>query len=440
MYSSRLKMISKKLIKPSFTTPPPLRSYKLGLIDQLMNNVYMPMAFFYPNKHNNSTSQTNTTTLLEKTLSKVLASYYPFAGRIVDNLNIDCNNEMGANFIEAHVDCKMSQISSHQNIGAHDVVFPRGLPWRFKHDETPLVAQLTRFDCGGVAISLCLSHKLGDAQTLSTFAHDWAVLTRQQGDNKSSPSPQFNAASLLPPIEDPSIKPEFGIFSSQENSITKRFIFNSSKISQLKARVSADSGITNPTRVEVVTSLLYKCAYAASSLVNPDSSALPVFSQVVNIRNLMNPPLPPNSIGNMVHLYAAPFPDPKHLSFPRLASELRRTKMQFLEKFKGISAEELREEVLKSVEHVRMISGGGGGADNVDQYFCTSNCRFPLYDIDFGWGNPEKVSYAATPFKNFFILMDAENGDGVEAFVPLEEKIMDAFERDPELLQFASSG
>ncbi|GAA0174375.1 hypothetical protein LIER_27776 [Lithospermum erythrorhizon] len=172
-------MISKKFIKPSFSTPPKLKSYKLGLIDQLMNNVYMPIAFFYPNRNNNSNPQTNIPTLLENSFSKVLASHNPFAGRVVDNLNIDCN-EMGATFIEAHVDCKMSQISSHKNLSAHDVVFPSGLPWRSKHDESPLVAQLTHFDCGGKAISLCLSHKLGDAYTLCNLVRDWAAVTKRE--------------------------------------------------------------------------------------------------------------------------------------------------------------------------------------------------------------------------------------------------------------------
>ncbi|KAG9149612.1 hypothetical protein Leryth_024168 [Lithospermum erythrorhizon] len=255
-----------------------------------------------------------------------------------------------------------------------------------------------------------------------------------EGDNKSFPSPQLNVASILPPIEDPSTKPAFGLFSDQENSISKRLVFNSSKLSQLKAKVSAETGLTNPTRVEVVTSLIHKCANAASSLVDPNSYKPPIFVQVVNIRNFTNPPLSPNSVGNLVHHFGAPFPDPKDLTFPRLASELRRAKVQFFDKFKGISAKELRQEILKSVEHMRMI---GTGKSNVDQYFCTSICRFPIYDVDFGLGRPERVNLAATPFKNFLILMDAPNGDGVEAFVPLEEKVMNAFERDPELLQFA---
>nr|BDW80089.1 BAHD acyltransferase [Arnebia euchroma] len=438
MASHGLKLLSKKFIKPSFSTSPPPRSYKLGLMDQLLNNVYMPIAFFYPNKHNISPLPSNIPTLLENSLSKVLASYYPIAGRAVDNLNIDCS-EMKATFIEAHVDCTMSQITSNPNVSAQDVIFPSGLTWRSsKDDDSLLIAQLTHFNCGGKALNLCMSHKVSDGLTLSNFARDWAAVTKQAvlGDQNPSPlSPQLNASSIIPPIEDPSMKAEFGLFPHQENCVTKRFVFNSSKLSQLKAKVSGETGITNPSRAEVVAALVHKHAHAAASIVDPNSSKPPIFIQVVNMRPLINPPLTPNYVGNLSNYFGVPFPNAKDLSHSRLVSELHKAKVEFYDKFKGISAKEFRKEILKSVEYMRLISAG---ESNLDQYICTSMCRFPFYDTDFGWGKPERVNFAASPFKNFLLLLDEPNGEGVEAFVPLEEKIMNAFETDPEVLQFAS--
>nr|BDW80084.1 BAHD acyltransferase [Symphytum officinale] len=434
MESSKLQLISTKLIKPSFSTPPSLTTYKLGLVDQLLNNVYIPIAFFYPN---NSSSFINISTLLENSLSKVLGSYYPLAGKEVDNLNIDCT-EMGATLIEANVNCKMSQILRQPNVNAQDIIFPSGLNWRYKPDQSLIVAQITHFACGGKAISLCMSHKVSDAQTLCNFARDWAAVTKQTaGDHQNSSSPQLNGASLVPPIEDPSMKPEFGLFPEQRNCITKRFVFKSSKINELKAIFSDDTGITNPTRVEVVTALLHKCAYEAALKMYPNSHKIPIFVQVVNMRPFFNPPLSSNFVGNLANYFGVPLPDDKCLPFTRLVSELRGAKQGFCDKFKGISAQEFRKEILKSVEYMKVISDG---ESKLDQYICTSMCRFPFYDMDFGWGKPERVSFAAAPFKNFIILMDDINGDGVEAFVPLEDKVMNVFERDTELLTFASLG
>ncbi|KAG9131965.1 hypothetical protein Leryth_023223 [Lithospermum erythrorhizon] len=434
MDTSQLQLISTKIIKPSFSTPPPPQKYKLGLIDQLLNNVYIPIAFFYP--HNPNNASINIPSLLENSLSKVLASYYPLAGKEVDNLNIDCT-EMGATLIEASVDCKMSHILSQPYVNAQDVIFPSGLNWRFKPNESLIVAQLTHFACGGIAISLCMSHKVSDAQTLCNFARDWAFVTKETGQQNSSPSPQLNAATIIPPFDDPSVKPVFGMFLEQEHCISKRFVFNSSKLSQLKAKISSQTGITNPTRVEVVTALIHKCAYEAALKVYPNSNKIPIFVQVVNMRPVINPPLSSNFVGNLANYFGVPFPEDKDSTFVRLVSDLRGAKVGFYEKFKEVTANEFREEILKSVEYMKVISAG---ESNLEQYICTSMCRFPFYDMDFGWGKPQRVSFAAAPFKNFVILMDDRNGDGVEAFVPLEDKIMYVFEKDPELLPYASSG
>nr|BDW80080.1 BAHD acyltransferase [Arnebia euchroma] len=438
MASSTVELISRKFIEPSFSTShAPLKSYKLGLSDQLMNSVYIPVAFFYPN---NSTSPNISIDVLENSLSNVLASYYPLAGREVDNLNIDCSNEMRATLIEANIDCKMSQISDNPEISAQDVVFPSGLPWKSKDDESLLVAQLTNFNCGGKTLSLCMSHKVADGLTLSNFAHDWANATKQEavhaGDQDPSPSPLLNSASVLPPIEDPSFKAEFGSFTSQENCITKRFVFDSLKLSQLKSKVSSDTGITNPSRVEVVTALIHQRAHhAAASLVDSNSSKPSIFIQVVNMRPLISPPISSNSVGNFTNFFGVPFFDTKDLTFPGLVSELNKAKVQFYDKFKGVTADELRQEIMNSIEQMKMMSSGEA---SLDQYICTSMCRYPFYDNDFGWGKPERVIFGASGVKNFIILIDGPNGEGIEAFVPLDEKVMNLFESDPELLQFAS--
>nr|BDW80075.1 BAHD acyltransferase [Echium plantagineum] len=440
MGSSRLELISKKIIKPSFfKTPPPFRSHKLGLGDQLMNNVYMPIAFFYPNKHNKlASSQSNISTLLENSFSKVLASYYPLAGRAIDNLNIDCNEMPGATFIEAQLDCKMSQVSNNPTLTHQNVVFPSGMPWRtINHDESLLVAQLTHFNCGGKSISLSMSHKVSDGLTLCNFARHWADATKE-GDKKPLPSPKFNNASILPPIEDPSFKPQFGSFQAHElNCVTKRFSFDSSKLGELKAKVSAETGIKNPSRVESVTALIHKCANAASSIVDPNSSKPSIFVQVVNMRPFMNPPVSSNTVGNFLNFFGAPFPESQDLTFSGLAKELNKAKVQFYEKFKGVTAKELRQEIVNTMEQMKQMSSR---ESSLEQYICTSMCRYPFYDVDYGWGKPERVIFGASGVKNFIILIDGPNGEGIDAFVPLEEKVMDVFQRDPQIIHFASSG
>lgn len=69
-------------------------------------------------------------------------------------------------------------------------------------------------------------------------------------------------------------------------------------------------------------------------------------------------------------------------------------------------------------------------------YTCTSWCRFPMYEADFGWGKPEWITVPEAPWKNMILLMDAKNGDGIEAMVSLDKEEMAAFEQNQELLSF----
>ena len=55
--------------------------------------------------------------------------------------------------------------------------------------------------------------------------------------------------------------------------------------------------------------------------------------------------------------------------------------------------------------------------------------------IDLGLGKPAKVTVGGI-VKNFTILMDAPNNDGIEAIVCLEKDDMKTFQNDPELLAY----
>lgn len=97
------------------------------------------------------------------------------------------------------------------------------------------------------------------------------------------------------------------------------------------------------------------------------------------------------------------------------------------------------EEGLKDVIGYLEESAREMSTDNVEVYFCSSLCNMGLYDVDFGWGRPVWVTAPTPNMKNLMILMDSNRGDGsVEAWVRLVKEDMYLFERDPELLDYAS--
>ena len=56
-----------------------------------------------------------------------------------------------------------------------------------------------------------------------------------------------------------------------------------------------------------------------------------------------------------------------------------------------------------------------------DIYNFSSWFWFPLYEVDFGWGKPIWVSTRAKTLE-MVILNDTKDGDGIEAWVSLDEK------------------
>ncbi|KAJ8554171.1 hypothetical protein K7X08_024849 [Anisodus acutangulus] len=192
-------VVSKKIIKPSSPTPSTHSLHKLSLVDQGFSNLFMPLAFFYPKKLVDTISggPKQISELLENSLSKTLTCYYPWAGSSIDNATIHCNDN-GAELLEVQINSTMDNVVNNPDSSIKDSVFPQGLSWRDYADGALTVAQLSRFDCGGIAISACLSHQVGDACSALFFFKNWAALTHQDPINSQVLSPYFVRDSLTP--------------------------------------------------------------------------------------------------------------------------------------------------------------------------------------------------------------------------------------------------
>lgn len=95
--------------------------------------------------------------------------------------------------------------------------------------------------------------------------------------------------------------------------------------------------------------------------------------------------------------------------------------------------------VSECLKQAASVPEAGGSDDEESQivtmFCCASWCRFPMYEADFGWGKPV---WFTTSESNSIVLMDTRDGGGIEALVNMEEQDMIRFERDVELLQYAS--
>uniref|UniRef100_A0A1S4ASY0 Acylsugar acyltransferase 3-like n=1 Tax=Nicotiana tabacum TaxID=4097 RepID=A0A1S4ASY0_TOBAC len=196
---SLVSICDKSFIKPSTLTPSTLRLHKLSFVDQSVSNMYIPVALFYPKpqrEESNNSNLSHIADLLQTSLSQTLVSYYPYAGILRDNATAECN-DMGAEFLSVKINCPMSEILNHPHAtDAESIVFPKDLPWKNNYEGgNLLVVQLSKFDCGGIAISACLSHKIGDGCSVINFLNHWANVTRDR--RFVVPSPRFVGDSIL---------------------------------------------------------------------------------------------------------------------------------------------------------------------------------------------------------------------------------------------------
>ncbi|KAM3374351.1 acyltransferase Pun1-like [Capsicum galapagoense] len=425
--SRMLSSISKKIIKPFTPTPSTQRWHKLSLLDQGMTHSYMPLVFFYPKNQVNAipNGPKQLSNLLAKSLSKTLTCYYPWAGSLKDNATIECDGK-GAEFLEIQIDSPMDEVVHHPDSNVKDLTFPQGVPWDNGVGRALIVAQLSHFDCGGIALSVCMSHKIGDGSSVHCFLRDWASLTRSSSTIR--PSPFFVEDSIVPSPIGPLVSPVIGLHIDQ--CVQKRFIFSSTKLSALKSSIA----LQNVTSNEAVNALLYKCAAFSARAVNSCSFKQSQLIQYSDLRAMISPQLPPNSIGNLLTIFSSPIYDnEEELKLPKLITDIRKSKTSLFTR-NNIEENEYAIEMLDAYR-TRM---GPSQKRKCDIYFSSSVCKFPLLqDLDFGFGKPIRASIAKGPLNKFFHLMKTYDG-GIEAHVNLDEQEMSVFEHDKHLLEFAT--
>nr|CAD1820014.1 unnamed protein product [Ananas comosus var. bracteatus] len=410
-----VQIVSHETIKPSSPTPPHLRSYKLCWIDQQTPVKHLPVTLFY-----SCTRRPQTATVeakiaaLKASLSGALSRYYPLAGRQKGSSLVDCADD-GVDFYEARADVELSDVLGRD--GAPDEeseskIMPCARSCCGSDTGVLLSVQVTGFECGGVAIGVCLSHKIADGRSMGSFLRSWAAAAT--GRAADEPDPLFDAADAFPPSDDavPPTEPEAGP-GEKKPQVVKRFPLDPRKIAALRP-APAPAPAPAPTRVQAVTALLWRGlirarARAARGGAPPKAS---VASLIVDTRARTDPPAPDHAFGNRCVLAAA-----------ALAAETAAGVA--VGEGEGCGGAALEEEIGSSVKK--------GLRPARDQQLL----RLPVYEVDFGWGKPAWVGINRNVSRDGAVLLPAPfhamDGRGVEAWVSLSEDEMAEFEKDAEL-------
>ncbi|KAL0448666.1 UNVERIFIED_CONTAM: Vinorine synthase [Sesamum latifolium] len=266
-----------------------------------------------------------------------------------------------------------------------------------------VVVQTTFFDCGGVAVGLCFSHKIADFTSIMAFINAWAATCREDTEFARF---SFDLASYFPARDSP-----------------------------LK-QVATSLSLKNPTRVEVVSVFFWKHFMEEAKSRNPEDKKTFAAFQAVNLRARKIPPqLLQNVSGNC---FMVPFAISKS------------TESGDVEEFHDL-ASKLRSAIRKINEEYIQKSQSGNSYSNdlfslspllskgeLEWCVFSSWCGFPVYKVDYGWGNPIWVCSSGWPLKNFTVLMNSRCGDGIEAWVSTSKGNIEMLETQINLIPAAT--
>ncbi|PRQ36462.1 putative salutaridinol 7-O-acetyltransferase [Rosa chinensis] len=224
------------------------------------------------------------------------------------------------------------------------------------------------------------------------------------------PTAEFGVAASIYPPQDLFIK---SLQTSgeyvYEDCAKRRFVFDASNILRLKSK-AASAIVPNPTRVEVVSALIWKCARDVS-------------------RSNLGVTRPAMQISSSKH--AETKTQEREATLQNLVAILRESIEKFKVKYgNGVSGDDIYQHFK---EHEDLM-----GKNDINNYTCSSWCRFGFYEANFGWGKPSWVTIPGFPIKNLFFFIDTKDGEGIEAFLSLKEDDMAIIETNKELLAYAS--
>uniref|UniRef100_M1CMH3 Anthranilate N-benzoyltransferase protein n=1 Tax=Solanum tuberosum TaxID=4113 RepID=M1CMH3_SOLTU len=456
-----------ELIKPSSPTPHELRDHKISFIDELIPHSSIPLILFF--KKSENLTQSQVCNHLKASLSQTLTQFYPLAGRIKSQYSIDCNDE-GAYYQESQVDASLLDIIKNPKSNELVQLTPYNSNGTLSNFQQLLAIQVNLFNCGGIALSISISHKIGDASSLCKFIMNWSNASegsircntcctnspeillhpcqilkkyttseasdmhlKNMGDNKVRKDSIFSCL--------PSIFPSRGTIDNTlnvnnmpirivaEKLVVKRIVFTTSNIAKMKAKLINWGYNENATRVEVVMALIWKCFMAAKGCNSV--AIIPV-----NIRQRIVPPFDENSFGNffLVTSCIANVENEWCSLVGKIKSAIGRIDGNYVEKIRGEDGFEFVNSNFKQVGKIIMSQG-----DDFRVLTISSWCKFPIYEANFGWGESISTIVATLGIKDNIVLLDSkEFPGGIEAWIVMVDQEMTLFEQDKELQDFTS--
>ena len=426
-----VKVVESCMVTPSEETP--RRGLWLSPLDLLLaNRGHTPTVYFYRSDSGAAVHDFFDVARLKAAMARALVAFYPLAGRLGVGVHgraeIDCAGQ-GALFVVARSGLSVDDFSSFRPSPELRRLFvPR------VEDVSPPVmcaVQVTFLKCGGVALGTALHHIAADAISAFHFLQTWSAFSRDPAAAAALELPVHDRTLLrarAPPFVHPDALsvffPKLNLSEPSGPVLSETFDISKDQVAALKRTCAAvDSG--RVSTFCAVRAHVWRCVCVARRLP-PDATTRLTFP--ASVRRSLSPPLPAGYFGNgIIWLGAAgkvrDVASSTDLSsvagritgaVRRMDDELVRSAIDYFELNLAETDGQPAPAGCMSATELRVISWLG----------------MPVYDADFGWGEPLAMLRAVSERAGFVYLMDGGKGDGgVRVSICAEAAVVNDFQR-----------
>ncbi|XP_074283961.1 tetrahydroanabasine acetyltransferase-like [Silene latifolia] len=403
----------------------------------------LDVTFRYFRVYSNQNNEPDPFNLITTALAEALVPYYPFTGCLQRNnaedgrVELHCNLGSRVPMVRATLD---STLESVNYLDDPDESFSEQLvpnPDPNEAMDHPMVLQITMFKCGGYVLGPVVQNMLCDGLGASEFFNWVAELTRDS--NKTRSKPDWNRVGLLGPREPLSVEFPFGELLTLDKDFSPYlqpvgpvgkvcFDMDDAMLDRFKAYLLEKSG-SRFTTFEALGAFIWQAKVKSSKI---QSNEKVKFAYLMNIRKLMNPPLPKGYWGNActqmyVQLTSKELQD---LPIWEIAELIKKSKY-------NATNEYVRSYIdFQKINYEKGISGGTEVSGFTDWKHIGHST------VDFGSGGPVTVFPLS---KNFlgsmepcyflpFSSVDKEKMRGFKLLVYLREYAMEGFKEEMEKL------
>ncbi|KAG8655969.1 omega-hydroxypalmitate O-feruloyl transferase [Manihot esculenta] len=388
--------------EPTLVAPEKETEKGLYFLSNLDQNIAVIVRTVYCFKSDEKGNE-NAAEVIKSALEKVLVHYYPLAGRLTisseGKLIINCTGE-GAVFVEAEANCGLEDIGDitkpdPDTLGklVYDIPDAKNIL-----QMPPLVAQVTKFKCGGFVLGLCMNHCMFDGIGAMEFVNSWGETAR----GLPLSVPPFTDRSILKSRNPPKIEylhQEFAEIEDKSNTnslykademLYNSFCFNPEMLERIKTKAMEDGALEKCTTFEALSAFVWRARTKALKLL-PDQQTKLLFA--VDGRPKFNPPLPKGYFGNGIVLTNSMSQADELLEKP-----LSRAVGLVQDAIKMVTDSYMR----SAIDYFEVTRARPSLASTL---LITTWSRLSFHTTDFGWGEPILSGPVALPEKEVILFL-----------------------------------